>query len=52
VIPTEWHDPIRQDAALLMPGRDHAGARAFLAYLRSGPAQAIIRAHGYLIPSP
>lgn len=52
VIPSELHDPIRQDAALLMPGRDHAGARAFLAYLRSAPAQAIIRAHGYLIPSP
>jgi molybdate transport system substrate-binding protein len=52
VIPTEWHDPIRQDAALLLPGRDHAGARAFLAYLRSTPAQAIIRAHGYLTPSP
>ncbi|MFY8102821.1 MAG: molybdate ABC transporter substrate-binding protein [Ramlibacter sp.] len=47
VVPQHLHDPIRQDAVLLLPGRDHAGARTLLAYLGSEPARAVMRAHGY-----
>jgi molybdate transport system substrate-binding protein len=47
IIPAHLHDPIRQDAVLLPPGRDHAGARALMAYLASEPARAVMRAHGY-----
>lgn len=50
VIPSHLHDPISQDAALLMPGRDRDGAKALLMFLRSAQAQAVIRAHGYSIP--
>lgn len=47
LVPTELHDPIRQDAVLLARGRDNAAARALLHYLRSQPARAIMRAYGY-----
>lgn len=47
IVPAHLHEPIRQDAVLLIAGRDHAGARALLAYLRSEPARAIMRTHGY-----
>lgn len=47
VVPSHLHDPIRQDAVLLKPGRDRDEARALLSFLRSAQAKAIIRAHGY-----
>lgn len=47
VVPAALHDPIRQDAILLAAGREHAPARALLAFLRGEEARAIIRAHGY-----
>jgi len=47
VVPAHLHDPIRQDAVLLIPGRNQAGAQALMAFLRSAPAQTILRAHGY-----
>jgi len=47
VVPADLHDPIRQDAVLLTPGKDQPAARALLAFLRSDPARAIVRAHGY-----
>ncbi len=50
VIPDTLHDPILQEAVLLIPGRDQPAARALIAYLRSAPARAIIRAHGYAEP--
>jgi molybdate transport system substrate-binding protein len=46
-VPSELHDPIRQDAVLLQAGRDKPAAQALLAYLRSPAAQAVIRDHGY-----
>lgn len=46
-VPASMHDPIRQDAVLLLPGKDRAAATALLQYLRSDKARAIIRAHGY-----
>ncbi len=50
VIPQALHDPILQEAVLLIPGRDQPAARALLAYLRSAPARAVLRAHGYAEP--
>lgn len=47
VVPAHLHAPLRQDALLLLPGRDKPAARALLGFLRSDEARAIIRAHGY-----
>lgn len=47
VVPAGLHAPLRQDAVLLMAGRDNPAAQAFLAFLRSEPARALVRAHGY-----
>jgi molybdate transport system substrate-binding protein len=47
VLPADLYPAIRQDAVLLAKGRDNAAAKALLDYLRSEPAQAVIRAYGY-----
>lgn len=47
VVPASLHQPIRQDAALL--GRGKPAAEAWLKYLRSDKARAIIRRFGYEI---
>lgn len=46
-VPADLHDPIRQDAVLLLPGKDSAAATALLGYLRGDKARAIIRSYGY-----
>ena len=46
-VPANLHDPIRQDAVLLTPGKDSTAAAALLAYLRGDKARAIIRSYGY-----
>ncbi|PIF25395.1 molybdate transport system substrate-binding protein [Acidovorax sp. 56] len=46
-VPAQLHDPIRQDAALLLPGKNSAAAAALLKYLRGDKARAIIQAYGY-----
>lgn len=46
-VPASMHDPIRQDAVLLNPGKDSSAAAALLAYLRGDKARAIIRSYGY-----
>ncbi|MDE7548100.1 molybdate ABC transporter substrate-binding protein [Acetobacter fabarum] len=50
VVPSTLYPPIRQNALLLKQGEQNHAARAFLAYLRSKPAQAIIATYGYDIP--
>jgi molybdate transport system substrate-binding protein len=47
VVPAHLHAPIRQDAVLLAAGKGNPAAPAFLAFLRSDAARAIVRAHGY-----
>lgn len=47
VVPAHLHEPIRQDAALLLCCAHNPAAIALMAYLKSPAAQAIIRAHGY-----
>ncbi len=46
-VPADHHDPIRQDAVLLTHGAGNPAATAFLAYLRSDAAIAVIGRFGY-----
>jgi molybdate transport system substrate-binding protein len=46
-VPESLHEPILQDAVLLKPGEANPAAAALLAYLKSAPALAVIRAFGY-----
>lgn len=46
-VPESLHTPLRQDAVLLRHGAGNAGARAFLDYLHSPTARAMIAADGY-----
>lgn len=48
VVPEELHDPIRQDAILLLRARDNVAAAKFLAFLQTPVAAAIIERYGYL----
>jgi molybdate transport system substrate-binding protein len=47
VVPEDWHDILRQDAVLLMAGQHNPAARAWLDYLRSDKARAVLRQSGY-----
>ena len=48
LVPAHLHAPIRQQAVLLQAGEHSAAAQAFMQYLASAPARAVILAHGYL----
>ena len=50
VVPTRLHAPIRQDAVLLLAGRDKPAAQALLSYLKGDKARALIRSFGYELP--
>lgn len=47
VIPSHFHDPLRQDGVILANAKDNPAAAALATYLKSKEAQAIIRAYGY-----
>ena len=47
VIPDNLHQPIRQDAVLLTPGKDKPAPAALLKYLQGEKARAVIRSFGY-----
>jgi molybdate transport system substrate-binding protein len=47
LVPDKLHDPIRQDAVILDKGKDNPTARAFMDFLKSPQATAIIRSYGY-----
>jgi len=49
LVPARLHSPIEQQAVLLKTGANNPAARAFLKYLRSRPALAIIRRYGYVV---
>lgn len=46
-VPAALHDPIRQDAVLLEPGKGNPAAAALLAYLKGEPARRVIESFGY-----
>ncbi|MDR6624626.1 molybdate ABC transporter substrate-binding protein [Caulobacter segnis] len=47
IVPTADHTPIDQQAVLLKTGQNSVAAKAFVAFLKSGEAKAIIRRYGY-----
>ncbi|TAJ78180.1 MAG: molybdate ABC transporter substrate-binding protein [Gallionellaceae bacterium] len=50
LVPAGLHKPLRQSAVLLSGAKDNAAAKAFLAFLKSGKAAAIMRGFGYELP--
>lgn len=48
--PANYHDPIAQDAILLVRAEDNAAAIALMAYLQTDEAKDIIAQHGYDLP--
>ncbi len=49
-VPAAFHDALEQEAVLLMPGQNHAGARAFLDFVKGDKSRAIIKQFGYELP--
>ena len=47
IVPAKLHAPIDQQAVLLKTGANNPAAAAFIKYLKSGAARAIIVRHGY-----
>lgn len=47
IVPETLHSAIRQDAVLLVKGKDNKAARELIAYLKTDKAKAVIRAFGY-----
>jgi len=47
IIPSEFYQPIRQDAVLLRRGQTSQAAQDLLRFVRSSEAKAIIETHGY-----
>lgn len=50
VVPTDLYQPIKQDAVLLKVGADNEAAKAFLTFLKSEAAQAVMDSYGYRRP--
>ena len=50
VVPTDLYQPIKQDAVLLKVGADNEAAKAFLTFLKSEAAQAVMDSFGYRRP--
>lgn len=49
IVPTNLHEPIRQDAVLLAKGQGNPAAVALLKYLKGDKARGIIKSFGYEI---
>jgi len=47
IVPSNLHDPIRQDAVILNKGKDSAAAKALVEYLKGPKAAAVIKSYGY-----
>lgn len=50
LVPPELHQPIRQSAVLLSQAKDQTAAKAFLVFLKSEKARAVMRSFGYEMP--
>jgi molybdate transport system substrate-binding protein len=46
-VPSDMHEPIRQDAALLNSAKGNSAAAALMQYLKGDKARAIIKSYGY-----
>jgi molybdate transport system substrate-binding protein len=49
LVPQDLYSPIRQDAVLLKSGTGNEAANAFMSFLRSTEARAIIEKYGYML---
>ena len=49
-VPSDYHDPILQDAVLLKRGENNAAARGLLAFMRSPAARQVLKSYGYRVP--
>jgi molybdate transport system substrate-binding protein len=49
IVPAEFYEPIRQDAVLLKNGEANPAATAFIDFLKSEQAVAVIEASGYVV---
>jgi len=49
IVPSNLHEPIRQDAVILNKGKDNAAAKALVEYLKGPKAAAVIKSYGYEI---
>jgi molybdate transport system substrate-binding protein len=47
IVPQSLHDPIRQDAVLLLHGKGNPAALALMRFMRSDAARQVIAQHGY-----
>lgn len=47
IVPALLYRPIRQDAVLLIHGKDNSAAQALMSYLKSDAARKIIKSYGY-----
>ena len=52
LVPDSLHDPIRQDAVLLMAGESQPAAVAWMEFLRAPETRALISSRGYSVPDP
>jgi molybdate transport system substrate-binding protein len=50
LVPDGMHKPIMQSAVLLSAAKDETAAKAFLAFLKSEKARAVMRGFGYEVP--
>lgn len=50
LVPADKYNPIRQSAVLLSGAQDMQAAKAFLVFLKSGKARAVMRGFGYELP--
>lgn len=50
LVPSDMYQPIRQSAVLLSDAKDKAAAQAFLDFLKTKNAAAVIRSYGYELP--
>ncbi|MBF8730428.1 molybdate ABC transporter substrate-binding protein [Pseudomonas guariconensis] len=49
IVPAQLHEPIRQDAVILVKGKDNPAAKALVDYLKGPKAAAVIKSYGYEI---
>ncbi|MDO9221163.1 MAG: molybdate ABC transporter substrate-binding protein [Thiobacillus sp.] len=47
IVPPALHTPIRQDAVVLVKGKDNPAAAALVKFLKSDKARAVVKAYGY-----
>ena len=50
IVPAALHRPLRQDAGLLVRGRNSKAAEDFMRFLKTEAARTVIRSYGYEIP--